>query len=97
MEIVALLIQLASGAIGGNVAGAALQKQSLGTVWNSVIGILGGGLGGQILSMLGLGGLAAAGGGALDIGSIISSVVSGGVGGGALLAIIGVAQSAMGR
>jgi len=98
MDIVSLIIQLASGAVGGNVAGAILKKYSLGTTGNSIVGILGGGLGGQILAMLGLGGLAGAGGGgALDIGSIVSSVAGGGVGGGVLMAIIGLIRQAMGK
>ncbi|HEY7754446.1 MAG TPA: hypothetical protein VH856_11595, partial [Steroidobacteraceae bacterium] len=62
MDITSLLIQLASGAVGGNVAGAALKNLSLGTLGNSIVGILGGGLGGQILGMLGMGG---GGGGAM--------------------------------
>lgn len=41
------LICLASGAVGGNIAGALMKDKSLGTLWNSVVGILGGGLGGQ--------------------------------------------------
>lgn len=89
MNVVGLLIQLVSGAVGGNVAGALLKKFSLGPVGNSIVGILGGGLGGQILGMLGMGG-AGQGGGALDLGSILSSIAGGGVGGGVLMAIIGV-------
>jgi len=89
MNVVGLLIQLVSGAVGGNVAGALLKKFSLGPVGNSIVGILGGGLGGQILGMLGMGG-AGQGGGALDLGSILSSIAGGGVGGGALMGIIGV-------
>ncbi|HEY7752305.1 MAG TPA: hypothetical protein VH856_00675 [Steroidobacteraceae bacterium] len=94
MDITSLLIQLASGAVGGNVAGAALKNLSLGTVGNSVVGILGGGLGGQILGMLGMGG---GGGGAMDVGSILSSVAGGGVGGAVLLAIIGFIRKSMGK
>jgi hypothetical protein len=95
MDIAALLIQLVSGAVGGNVAGAALKKQSLGTVGNSIAGILGGGLGGQILAMLGAGGTAAAGG--LDLGSIVSSVAGGGVGGAILMIIVGLIKQAMSK
>jgi hypothetical protein len=94
VNIVALIIQLVSGAVGGNVAGALLKKFSLGTVANSIVGILGGGLGGQLLAMLGVGGAGAAGG-ALDVGSIISSIAGGGVGGGVLMAIIGLIRSAL--
>jgi hypothetical protein len=93
MDIASLLLQLVSGAAGGNIAGALLKKFSLGPTGNSIVGILGGGLGGQLLGMLGAGGGAAAGG--MDIGSIISSVAGGGVGGGVLMAIIGLIRSRM--
>ncbi len=94
MDITALIIQLIAGAIGGNAAGAALKNLSLGTAGNSIVGILGGGLGGQILAMLGMGG---ADTGALDIGAIVQSVAGGGVGGAVLLAVIGAIKKAMGR
>ena len=42
-----LIIQLISGAVGGNVAGAAMKEKSLGTVGNSIAGIVGGVGGGQ--------------------------------------------------
>jgi uncharacterized membrane protein YeaQ/YmgE (transglycosylase-associated protein family) len=94
MDVASLLVQLVSGAVGGNVAGAAMKKYSLGTVGNSIVGILGGGLGGQILGMLGLG---AGGEGAMDAGSIISSIAGGGVGGAVLLAIVGAIKGAMAK
>ena len=91
----ACIIQLASGAVGGNVAGALLKKFSLGPVGNSIVGLIGGGIGGQLLGMLGVGG--GAGGGATDVGSILTSVAGGGVGGGVLMAIIGFIRKAMGK
>jgi len=97
MDIAGLLIQLVSGAVGGNIAGAVLKKASLGPVGNSIVGILGGGLGGQLLGMLGVGGGGAAAGGALDMGSILSSVAGGGVGGGVLMAIVGLIRQQMGK
>lgn len=81
-----LIISLLTGAVGGNVAGALLKKFSMGTLWNSVVGILGGGLGAQLLGMLGL-----------DLGGIVGSLAGGTVGGGALMAIIGVIKSAMSK
>ena len=85
-----LIISLLSGALGGNVAGGLLKNLSLGTLGNSIVGILGGGLGASLLGMMGAEGVAdAATTGGLDIGSIISSVATGGVGGGVLMAIIG--------
>lgn len=95
MDIVGLLIQLISGAVGGNIGGALFKNLSLGTAGNSIVGILGGGLGGQILGMLGLGGGAATG--ALDPGSIVSSIAGGGVGGVVLMAIIGVLKQVFGK
>ena len=95
-----LIIQLLSGAVGGNVAGNLMKKFDLGPVGNSIVGILGGGLGGQLLGMLtgagGLGAGATAGAG-LDIGAIISSIAGGGVGGGVLMAIIGMIRTAMAK
>jgi uncharacterized membrane protein YeaQ/YmgE (transglycosylase-associated protein family) len=52
MDITSLLIQLVSGAVGGNIAGMGLKKYSLGTLGNSIAGILGGGIGAQILGPL---------------------------------------------
>lgn len=90
MELLPLLVQLLSGAVGGNAAGALMKKLSLGTLGNSIVGILGGGLGGQILAMLGM----ATGGGDMDMAGIVSNIASGGVGGGVLLAVIGMIKSA---
>lgn len=49
-----LIVQLISGAVGGNIAGSFMKNLSLGTVGNSLAGILGGGIGGQLLGLLGL-------------------------------------------
>ena len=92
-SLIPLIIQLASGAVGGNVAGSLMKKFSMGTLGNSLVGILGGGLGGQLLGMLGI----STGAGGMDIGSIIGSIAGGGVGGGALMAIIGVVRKALGK
>jgi uncharacterized membrane protein YeaQ/YmgE (transglycosylase-associated protein family) len=90
-NVVPLIIQLVSGALGGNVAGALLKKLSLGTVLNSVVGILGGGLGGQLLKLLGV----ATAGGGTDLGGIVGSVLGGGVGGGVLMGLIGAIKKAL--
>ncbi len=90
-----LIIQLISGAVGGNVAGSLMKNASLGPVLNSIIGVLGGGLGGQLLAMLGVGGAEAAG--TMDIASIVTQVAGGGIGGGVLLAIVGLIKNAMAK
>lgn len=93
-----LVIQLVSGAVGGNVVGAFLKQYNLGPVGNSIAGIVGGGLGGQLLSLLMTGGAAPAGAaaGGFDIGSILTQIVGGGVGGGVLMVIVGLIRQAMG-
>jgi uncharacterized membrane protein YeaQ/YmgE (transglycosylase-associated protein family) len=92
MELLPLIIQLVSGAIGGNLAGNLMKKFSMGTLWNSVLGIIGGGLGGQLLDMAGI-----ATQSGMDLTGILGSIAGGGVGGGALLAIAGVVKNAMGK
>lgn len=94
-----LILQLVAGLIGGNAAGAALKNGSLGPVVNSVIGLIGGLGGGQLLAALGLGGAgdAAAAVSSLDIGTIVQSLLGGGVGGGALVAIAGLVKKALAK
>ncbi|HUN12067.1 MAG TPA: hypothetical protein PLE50_07320 [Rhabdaerophilum sp.] len=86
-----LIIQLISGAIGGNVAGKVMPKFDLGTLWNSVAGIVGGGLGAQIIGAIVPGLLS----GGLNVSGIVSSIAAGGAGGGVLLALVGVVRSMM--
>ena len=89
-EYVPLLIQLASGALGGNLAGKLLRNHSLGTIGNSIAGILGGGLGGWILEMIGFGEAKAA----MDLYTILGSIVGGAVGGGLIMALLGALKKA---
>lgn len=86
MEYVPLIIQLISGALGGNIAGSLLKNISLGTLGNSIAGIVGGGVAGQILEQVFH---TAVAGGALDPVAIITQILGGGVGGGVLMAIVG--------
>ncbi len=92
-----LIIQLIAGALGGNAAGAGLKNLTLGPILNTIVGLIGGVGGGQLLSMLGAGGAgdAAAAAANLDIGAIIQSILGGGVGGGALVAIVGALKKAL--
>ena len=52
---------------------------------------MGGGIGGQLLGMLGV----ALASGDMDLGSIVGNVAGGGVGGAVLLAIIGIIKKAL--
>jgi hypothetical protein len=96
--IVGLIIQLIAGGVGGNIAGSALKQYDLGAVGNTIAGVIGGGVGAQIIGALvgGGAGAATAGTGGLDIGSIIGQIASGGVGGGILMVIVGLIKQAMG-
>ena len=94
MDVVALLISVISGAVGGNIAGTAMQDKSLGTLGNSIAGVLGGGLGAALLKALGL---VAQSGGSLDLGSIVGNVASGGVGGAVLLILVSLIKGTMAK
>lgn len=87
-NLMPLIVQLVSGAVGGNVAGAAMKDKSLGTIGNSIVGILGGGVGGQILNALGI---AVQTGGA-DAGTVAGNIGTGGVGGAVLLLVVALAK-----
>jgi uncharacterized membrane protein YeaQ/YmgE (transglycosylase-associated protein family) len=93
MNIVSLIIQLISGAVGGNVAGAAMKQNSLGPIGNSIAGIVGGGLGGTILQAV----MGAAGSGSMDLGTIVSNIAGGGIGGAILMAVIGLIKNQMAK
>ncbi|MCT4557669.1 MAG: hypothetical protein N4A61_06375 [Pelagimonas sp.] len=88
-----LIISLIAGAVGGNAAGGILKNLNQGTLINSIAGIVGGGVGSQILGMAGI----ATGGGGMDIASILGQVASGGVGGGAALALVGGVKNMMAK
>jgi len=91
MDLVNLLVSVVSGAVGGNAAGAAMPDKSLGTLGNSIAGVLGGGLGGVVLQALGI--VNSTGG--TDIAAILSQVASGGVGGGIAMVVIALIKNAM--
>lgn len=89
-----LIIQLISGALGGNLAGRLFKKFSLGTLLNSILGIVGGGLCGQFLNSVGFGDT---GGPGTDIWSVIGNILGGGVGGGILITVIGAIKKVFGK
>ncbi len=90
-SLLPLLVQIISGAVGGNLAGSLLKNLSLGTLGNSIVGIDGGGLGGTLLGMAGI----ATGDGGMDLAGIVGSIAGGGVGGGAVMAVVGLIRNAM--
>jgi uncharacterized membrane protein YeaQ/YmgE (transglycosylase-associated protein family) len=81
------IVTLVCGGVGGNIAGALLKQFNLGPVWNTVAGVLGGGLGGQLLGSTGL----------LEGSGLIGDVGASTVGGGVLLAVVGLIKNAMSK
>jgi uncharacterized membrane protein YeaQ/YmgE (transglycosylase-associated protein family) len=74
-----LIINLISGAVGGNLAGLAMKDKSLGTIGNTIAGLLGGAGGSQILGMIApalLDGLAGKIGGSGIGGAILMIIIS---------------------
>lgn len=102
MEIINLLISLISGAIGGNITGAAAPDKSLGSLGNTLSGILGGGLGSYLLQIAGLithaattANATAHTAGGIDLPAILASIGGGGVGGAVLTLIAGLIKNAL--
>jgi len=84
-----ILINLVAGALGGIGAGKSSSTFDLGTVGNIVSGLVGGGVLGQIVTLLLPSVVAAAQSGNLSIGGVLSQAVAGGAGGAILTALIG--------
>jgi uncharacterized membrane protein YeaQ/YmgE (transglycosylase-associated protein family) len=105
---ISLIVSLISGVLGGNIAGAALSDKSLGTIGNSVTGLIGGGIGGYILKALGVIAAvttavtgapeathaAASAASSFDLGSFLANVGGSGVGGAILTAVVALIKNA---
>lgn len=95
MDIVSLLINLASGAAGGNLAGAAMPDKSLGTLGNTLTGLLGGGLGGYIAQGMGMWNQVGTSG--IDLGALLAQVGTTGVSGAVVMAVVALIKQAMNK
>lgn len=84
-----ILINLIAGALGGVGAGKASPQFDLGMIGNIISGLIGGGVLGQIVSLILPSVVAAAQTGNLSVGGIISQALAGGAGGAILTAVIG--------
>ena len=89
--LINLIIQIVAGAAGGNATGGSVKTLNLGTLGNTIVGAIGGGVGGQILQAL----IPMLQSGNMDVGSIAGQVVGGGVAGALLTAIAGAVKNAM--
>jgi hypothetical protein len=84
-----ILINLIAGALGGVGAGKSSPTFDLGTIGNIISGLVGGGVLGQIVTLLLPSIMAAVQSGNLSVGGIISQAIAGGAGGAILTAIVG--------
>ena len=84
-----LIINLITGALGGVAVGKSSPTFDLGMVGNIIAGLVGGGLLGQIVTLLMPAVMAAAQSGNLSVSGIVSQAIAGGAGGAILTAIIG--------
>ena len=93
MNIVSLIIELISGAVGVNISGAAMKQSSLGPIGIRSPELWAGGVGGTILQAVTGGRAAAASSGSMDPRTIVSNIAGGGVGGAILMAFIGLIKN----
>ena len=84
-----ILINLVAGALGGVGAGKSSPTFDLGTAGNIIAGLVGGGVLGQIVTLLLPSVMAAAQSGNLSVGGVISHAIAGGAGGAILTAVVG--------
>ena len=83
-EIISWIVSLIAGSIGGNLFGVLFKDRNLGPMLNTVLGLVGGGLGGKVLPLLVpaiaqfVGGDSVVGTGALSaiVGAILPLIVS---------------------
>lgn len=87
--LIQVLVQIISGALGGNVAG--VTKQSLGTGLNTFLGGVGGLILGQIVAYF----TGTSGGDALDVTAVGGNILGGGIGGLVLTWVIGFLKQKM--
>lgn len=87
MNVSSLVIQMIAGTIGGNVAGSAVRGWSLGVFGNSIAGLVGGVIDGQLVASI----LDAHG--VTDPSSILANIAGGGVGGVIIMLLLGLLRS----
>jgi len=86
MYIVFIIIQMLTGIVGGNLLANMAKNLSMGAKRNSIVGMIGGGIGGQVFRVMEI---TAGQSGGLDFDSILGSVLAGVAGGGAVMLVVG--------
>lgn len=97
MDIANLLITLASGAAGGNIAGAALKDKGLGTLGNTIAGLVGGTAGTYIAQAFDLYSKIGTNGAELDLGNILATAGTSGISGAVLLVVVSFIKNALNK
>lgn len=93
MDLIGIVTNVISGAVGGNVAGLASKETTLGTLGNTIAGAIGGTAGAWILQAVGI--LSSFGLADMSVGSIMGGAATSAVSGGVVTAIIGLIKSKM--
>ncbi len=83
-QIISLVVSLIAGSAGGNIVGALLKNRNLGPMLNTVLGLVGGGIGSQLVANVssieslvgGADNLAGTGGLSAIIGALLPLIVS---------------------
>jgi hypothetical protein len=93
-----LVLQLIAGAVGGGVIGTTIKRYDLGIIGNLLVGIVGGGIGAQIIGALVGSGEASAivGPDGFDFGTLVAQFAAGACAGGALVVATRLAKENMG-
>lgn len=91
-QLLPLLIQLIGGGAGGNIAGSLLKNIDLSKLAQTIVGIIGGVVGGQAINWMGLLESVLGSGGA---GELLGQAGVSGAGGAILVAIVGMIKKAM--
>jgi|SoiMethySBSTD1v2_1073268.scaffolds.fasta_scaffold1086762_2 hypothetical protein len=95
-QLIALVVQLIGGAVGGNAAGAALKNIDMSALLKTIAGAIGGVGGGQLATWLGI--LSAIlGENAGTGGQVLGNAGASAIGGAVLTAIVGFIKQAMDR
>ncbi len=92
MNFLSLFLQVISGAAAGSIIGSAFPNLGCGAHRNAIIGLVGGGTGGQILERLYAGSYSAT-----DMKIFLCSIAGGALGGSALMLLAGVIKGIVAR
>ncbi len=96
MDVISLLLPLFSGATGGNLVGGMLKDFNLGSLGNSLAGVIGGGVGSLVVANL-LGLPSPTSGIDPDNSGLLGQILGGVAGGGVLTMFVAILQKMFGR